>query len=239
MNTDEMRRLIVMTAYNEVLAGSHYLMGGDGGIPVPKGGSSGGLKNRDIELLDVRAEDSIAVETAKYSKYLCHGRLSRVGGRYGKFAKKSDLYPYLNQCCPELQNHSHLTPRSFDWTTVMLGESCKHKRHFDCIFFVNWVIATALRKSVPPTYNITQWATGVGPVEVLDFDKKKPPSPSKIKDADIFVNVNSSPKHIGFFAAGGLTIHASGADRGVICGDWEVSKYSGIVRLKDSYLKFG
>ncbi|MBL8232701.1 MAG: hypothetical protein JNL98_29655, partial [Bryobacterales bacterium] len=98
------------------------------------------------------------------------------------------------------------------------------------------VIAKALRKPVPPTYNITQWATGVGPVEVLEFDKI---GPSKIKDGDIFVNLNSSTKHIGFFAAGGLTIHASGADRGVICGDWERSKYSGVVRLKDSYLNFG
>jgi hypothetical protein len=231
------RKAIIYAAYREVLAGSHYLMGADGGVPASNGEGGGGLKGRKIKLLNIKEKDSIAIETAKYGSYLCHGRMSKVGGYELNMGKKENLYDYIKQYCPEETWCYGMTPRSKNWTTVMVGESCAGKRHFDCIFFVNWVLTNALMRPTRVTYNINQWSNSkIAPVQVLDKDKI---GPGDILDADIFLNLDSSPQHIGFFAAGGMKIHASGANRGVITGDYDKSSFTHIVRLRDSFLKFG
>lgn len=238
MDKSAIRRHIITTAYQEVLAGSHYLTGCDGGYPQSGGGGAGGLKNRKIDLMNVKAADSIAIQTAKYSGRLCLGRYEAAPAGYElNIGKKEHLYQYLEQYCPEASWQYGMTPRSLNWTTVLIGESCQYKRHFDCIFFVNWVLTKALQKPKGVSYNINQWANpSVAPIKVLEIDAK---NPTGILDADIFVNVNSSPQHIGFLCAGGHTIHASGASVGVVAGAWKISKYSHIVRLKDHFLDFG
>lgn len=227
---------ILRTAHAEALAGSHYLLGADGGLPDPNGDKSDGLKHRKIELLNVQKKDSIAIETAKYSGRLCHGRLSKVGGYKMNIQKKENLKYYLDQYCPEETWCYGLTPRSLDWTTVMVAESCKDRRHFDCIFFVNWVITKALLKSKRPTYDIKQWSNDeIAPVKVY---KKKDLKVSDLEDGDIFINLDSDPRHIGFFLIGGSRLHASGADRGVLVSPYS-SEYTHVARLKDYYLSFG
>lgn len=231
------RQAIVYTAYLEVLAGSHYLLGADGGCPQENGAPADGLKGRNIKLLNVKASDSVAIETAKYSDRLCHGRLSKVGGYTMDIQKKENLHYYLDQYCPEETWSYGLTPRSLNWTTVMIGESCKGKRHFDCIFFVNWVLTKALMRPNRITYNIEQWSNPkIAPVKLLDYDSFKS---TDAMDGDIFINLNSSPQHIGFLTAGGAKLHASGANRGVIKGDYDKESFTHLVRLKDSFLKFG
>jgi hypothetical protein len=228
---------IIRTAYAEVFAGSHYLMGADGGYPQANGAPSGGLKQREIELLNVKKPDSVAIETARYSKWLCHGRLERVGGCELPLGKKENLQPCLETYWPESRWASTgLTPRSKNWTTVMVGERCTGKRHFDCIFFVNWVITKALMKSKRPTYKISQWANPeVAPVQIF---KKSKLGRENLEDGDIFINLDSEPKHIGFFLADGTRMHASGANRGVIHNEYSNS-YTHVARLRDSYLTWG
>jgi cell wall-associated NlpC family hydrolase len=225
---------IMWTAYEEAMAGSHYLLGADGGHPQANGGPADGLKQRKIELLNVNKNDSIAIETAKYGGRLCHGRMNWVGGYELQLPKKEDLHKCLDLFCPESTWSSGLTPRSKDWTTVIVAEKCKDKRHFDCIFFVNWVITKALMKSKRVTYSINQWTT-VGPAKVF---KKNDLKVSDLEDGDIFINLDSTPQHIGFFFIGGTRVHASGANRGVIHSEYSES-YSHVARLKDSYLKWG
>jgi hypothetical protein len=224
---------IIRTANAEVLAGSHYLMGADGGLPTSSGGCDG-LYKRNIQLLNVNKPDSIAIETAKYDNRLCHGRLEKVGGFKMNLGKKENLHYYLDQYCPEYTWSYGLTPRSLDWTTVMIAESCKDRRHFDCIFFVNWVITKALMKTTGPTYDIKQW-TKIAPAHVFT---KSQITTDEIQDGDIFINLDSSPKHIGFFLKGGMRIHASGADRGVIQNGYS-KEFTHVARLWDSYLKWG
>jgi len=216
------------------MAGSHYLMGADGGFPTTNGAKGEGIYGRKIELLNVNKSDSIAIETAKYDGRLCHGRLSNVGGYKMNIGKRENLHSYLNEWCPESTWRYGLTPRSLDWTTVMVAERCDGRRHFDCIFFVNWVITKALMKTTGPTYDIKQWSK-IGPARVF---KKGELRKSDIEDADIFINVDSSPRHIGFFMQGGEKLHASGADRGVIKSPYN-TEYTHIARLWDKYLTFG
>lgn len=221
----------------EVKNGSHYLTGCDGGMPQPDGASCGGLDGRSIRLVNVQEKDAVAIFAARFGNgAYCQGRYEGVpGGRQIDVPKTKDLCSHLQTYCPEGSWGKGLTPRSLNYNTVILGENCAGKRHFDCIWFVNWVLTKALKKS-KVHLGFDHWTSGKGPGTLLEED---PTKSHAIKDADIFVNINSSPRHIGFLMADGRTVHASSSARGVVVGKWKLSDYTHIVRLKDSFLNFG
>lgn len=237
MSKDAIRKHILWTAMEEVKNGSHYLTGCDGGIPQPDGGSCGGLDGRSIRLVNVQEKDAVAIFAARFgSGPYCQGRYDAVpGGRKIDVPKTKDLCSHLQTYCPEGSWGKGLTPRSLNYETVILGENCSGKRHFDCIWFVNWVLTTALKKP-KIQLGFEQWIKGNGVCTLLEESDKKA---GGIKDGDIFINMNSKPKHIGFLTADGRTVHASSPANGVVVGAWKLSDYTHIVRLKDSYLNFG
>jgi hypothetical protein len=230
------RKAIIATAYAEVLAGSHYLNGTDGGHPTENGAPANGLRERKIALIQHRDKHSIAVDTAKYSDRFCQGRYAECGGYELDIGNKDSLDYFIDQCCPPSQWGFGLTPRSVNWTKVIVGESCRGKRHFDCIFFVNWVLTRALMRPAIFSLSINQWANPeVAPVTVLKKDKL---AVGSLRDGDIFLKT-SGQQHIGFLTSGGNVIHASSMSRGVVMDAMKLDKYDHVVRLKDSVLKFG
>jgi len=230
------RKAIIATAYAEVLAGSHYLNGTDGGHPAENGAAADGLRQRSISLVQHRDKDSIAIETAKYSGRFCQGRYAECGGYELNLGKKENLDYYIEQYCPPSTWSYGMTPRSVNWTQVIVGESCKGKRHFDCIFFVNWVLTRALMRPKIFSLSIDQWANPkIDPITLLDKDKL---GVGSLQDGDIFLKT-SGQQHIGFLTSGGNVIHASSVTRGVGMDAMKLDKYEYVVRLKDSVLKFG
>jgi len=239
--------MIVATAANEAALGAHYINGADGGIPGKNtvGEAGGGIsESRKIVLLENHTWEDLAVHAAMYGKSVCKGRYDSVGGK--KFQVNWPDYDALKFAyMPDLK----LTPlghgkpfagtglyprrgRSMKGDTIYLGEDCRGKRHFDCIFFVNWVLTTVLKRLI--------W------FQEKDYfeGKKIPVEPltamhTPLMNGDIVVRIDAKGhEHIGFLTAEGRMIHARDPERGVRVTDFVLAKdiFTRICRLPDSFL---
>ena len=119
--------------------------------------------------------------------------------------------------------------------TIYLGEDCRGKRHFDCIFFVNWVLTTVLQRLI--------WFA-----EKDYFEGKKlgatilPATHTSLMNADIVVRIDAKGhEHIGFLTAEGNMIHARYPEAGVQLTGFVVpqDKHTKICRLSDKFLRIG
>lgn len=237
--------------------GSHYLNGSDGGYP----GMKDGYKGRDIKLVERGDYDEVAIHTATWSKKSCTGRCTKAGGDdLGPKNKAVKDYCEENEgLAPELWQpfQGNLYPRRYqgkETSTIYIGEDCRDVRHFDCISFVNWVLTTALQKSF--SYSIVQYEGKKSGAGVIAPVKTFKAPFTDLQNADILTKIKwkydpnkdgveddkdwaVESQHIGFYMAGGKVIEASGAKVGVIISDYKQSDWTGMSRIKDSYLKFG
>lgn len=258
MEKEAVRLYILARALSNL--GSHYLNGSDGGYP----GMKDGYKKRNVKLVERGDYDKVAIHTATYSDKSCTGRCTKAGGKdLGPKDKAVKEYCEKNLDAgldPKIWQpfEGNLYPRREKGeknSTIYVGEDCRNVRHFDCISFVNWVLGTALQKSF--TYSIVQYegkksGSGViAPVETFE------PPFTGLQNADILTKIKWEYKddgdddknengdwkvdsqHIGFYMAGGKVIEASGAKVGVIISDYKESDWTGMSRIKNSYLKFG
>ena len=86
------------------------------------------------------------------------------------------------------------------------GESCRDKRHFDCIGFVNWCFSTALNKQVH--YGIDHYTD---PLRTKNVGTEIP-----VKDAKIGDIVTIKADHIGIVSEKGTAIEAKDKVYGVV-----------------------
>jgi hypothetical protein len=248
--TESIRLLIVATAANEAALGAHYINGADGGIPGMNtaGEAGGGLSaKRKILLLEDHTWENLAVHAAMYGNSVCKGRYEAVGGKrfqanwpdYDalKFAYMEEL-KLLPPGFGKAFAGTGLYPRrgrSMKGDTIYLGEDCRGKRHFDCIFFVNWVLTSVLKRLIWFTEKDYFDGTklGVKPLSAMH---------APLMNGDIVVRIDASGhEHIGFLTGEGRMIHARDPERGVNVTGFVLKKdiFTRICRLPDSFLRFG
>ncbi len=257
MENEAVRLYIIARALLNL--GSHYLNGSDGGHP----GMKDGYKGRNVKLAERGGYDEVALHTATWSDKSCTGRCTNVGGdELGPKNKAVEDYCKKNLDAgldPKIWQpfEGNLYPRRYlekKTSTIYVGEDCRNVRHFDCISFVNWVLGTSLQKSFQ--YSIVQYEGKKSGSGVIAPVKTYKAPFNDLQNADILTNIKWEHKdnkdgkeddkdwvvdkqHIGFYMAGGKVIEASGAKVGVIISDYKQSDWTGMSRIKDSYLKFG
>ena len=187
------------------------------------------------------------MHAAMYGNSVCVGRYEAVGGKRFdakmpdfdalKFAYMEEL-KYLPPGQGKQFAGSGLYPRRgrrMEGDTIYLGEDCRGKRHFDCIFFVNWVLTTVLQRLI--------WYS-----EKDYFEGKKmsarilPATAGPLMNRDIVVRIDAKGyEHIGFLTSVGQMIHARYPEAGVQKTGFVVAKdvYTRICRLPDSFLRIG
>ncbi len=177
--------------YARRFLGSHYLWGAGGSTP----GASDGIPHRRASVtLEKPSLDPAkpcvfaAACDASGSKYVCAGRYKNFPG--GRFAWPTDwdLQNYLEGLKgtdPALWKPfcNYFSPRKIvgenvaavHKQTAVWGEDCRGVRHFDCIYFVNYVLTGT---TILPFYqgkrveswsrNIEQWFNGTQRVKLED-----------------------------------------------------------------------
>ncbi len=253
------RLMIVSTAAQQAALGAHYINGADGGITGMNtpGEAGGGLdSSRKIVEIEDHSWNNLAVHAAMYGQSVCKGRYAAVGGYVfmddtkpvstkikklsppGAFAKLKDEYVEELKTIPvglgKDFDHTGLYPRrgrSMTGDSIYLGEDCRGKRHFDCIFFVNWVLTTVLQRVF--WFNISQYQNGVA------GGAKKKPTETPIRNADIVTKLTDDHKHIGFLTAWGSVIHARMPELGVQVSPFNPKDWTGLCRLSDKTLTVG
>ncbi len=68
---------------------------------------------------------------------------------------------------------------------IYWGETYQHRRHFDCIGFVNWCVWKAT--GIPYTFDIAQWSAGTAGGQVFRLATS---GPSSLLDGDVIVKAN-------------------------------------------------
>ena len=243
---DSSRALVVATAAQQAALGAHYINGSDGGITGMNaaGEAGGGLSaSRKILLLEDHSWEKLAVHAAIYGGRVCQGRYSRVGGEM--FQPDTDrLRDLKNDYVPSLADFPAALVKPFPGTmlyprrsrskpggTIYLGEDCRHKRHFDCISFVNWVLTTVVGRLIwfaeKDYFSGTKMNAQILPATHTPF-----------KNADIGVRIDATGhEHIGFLTSYGTMIHARDPEKGVEVSAFEMKKdnFTKICRLPDSF----
>jgi cell wall-associated NlpC family hydrolase len=211
---DNLRRAIVAEAERHI--GAHYLWGACGATPGNKDGMPG--RPGAVELvpdnlnLDKQNPCLKAASCSVAGLFICGGRYEKVGNRVLN-QKDEQLRKYLDGLKKKHQsqwepmerfNNIGLWPRNIRGGgagTIVLGESCIGKRHFDCVGFVNYCLSIVLRSSIQLA--IEAWTEQVP--EVKDENDDRP--------GDI---LTIGTKHIGFATGDGWVIHAKETASGVV-----------------------
>ncbi|HJS52271.1 MAG TPA: hypothetical protein VJ781_10260 [Pyrinomonadaceae bacterium] len=243
---DSVRAIVVATAATQAAQGAHYINGSDGGITGMNavGEAGGGLSaSRKIFLLEDYTWDKLAVHSAIYGGRVCKGRYAAVGGK--KFMPvTTELTTLKDVYVPSLSSAAPATVKPFPGTmlyprrgrskpgdTIYLAEDCRHKRHFDCISFVNWVLTTVVGRLI--WYEEKDYFSGSKMnAQIL------PATHTTFKNGDIGVRIDASGhEHIGFLNSLGQMIHARDPERGVQISPFEMAKdsFTKICRLPDSF----
>lgn len=241
---------IILTALNEVSAGSHYLKGADGAIP----GVAGSGLVRELSMPEDLDIERLNVHAARNNLGVCRGRWEKVGGKQfvkGEYDRDVVLPQYL-----ESLRSSYMAPeywRSFqdsgrfprrDAGYIFLGEDCRGKRHFDCEGFVAWVLVKALHKDKGT------WRKGIGWYQnaenkhldvyqhtgggVYTHENGDTITQSEIRDGDILIRKPNSwgGEHIALACAKGKgVLEASGKDVGVVFSKYHAN-WTQLARIK-------
>lgn len=90
----------------------------------------------------------------------------------------------------------------------MWGEDCRHKRHFDCDSFVNYVLSHATKTSWG--YTAEQYVTGSHPDHWSTVDLSAPPVAG-----DILLRGGEGRRHVALLGADNHVYQAEQHDTGV------------------------
>lgn len=163
--TTAIREAIARKAKEALVQGAHYLTGCYGAYPE----SSDPVIGRALYLIEDPRYANLGIHTAEIripKLYRCAGRFAKVQGRrlddsagrrlLRKYETENcghtpDRYSPIDGLYPRYAHHSITYEKWY-----VLGESCRHKMHFDCIGLVNWAISQAVH--LPLQYGIRMWA---------------------------------------------------------------------------------
>jgi hypothetical protein len=247
----ERRFLIIVTALNEALSGSHYLKGSDGAIPDVSGS---GLF-RELSLQENLTIEELGVHAAKNKYGTCRGKWKSLwnGKKFSKGENDRDvlLPAYLDglkeSYLPSQNwadfNKTGLYPRR-DAGYLFLGEDCREKKHFDCEGFIAWVLVKALNKDKGTWRKGVDWYQngGGGRLDVYQHSgggkyenaSGKVITQGGILDGDILIRKPNSwgGEHIAFACIkGNAVLEASGKDIGVISSKYHAN-WTQLARIK-------
>jgi hypothetical protein len=234
--------------------GSHYLHGSCGDTPEYDDGVWYnttsvviGPPSTDVNDPKIFAAQLHKDQVARYGLYVCAGRFEKIwGGRYA-ISTDPDLQEYLNsleakpQCLWE-PFHLKFSPRTIRGANIgptwddpvgnngrtVWGEDCRHKRHFDCVSFVNYVLSyTTTRK----------WGFAI-----VDYAKASADFFTEITKTDPAVAGDillRGSTHIGFLAANDHVVQAQQHDAGVHADEGYNSgkTWSKRLRVLDQFIK--
>jgi hypothetical protein len=242
--------------------GSHYLTYGYGGIPREQGDpwnearslSAYGVspiwgKSRCPTIENDKRWASLAINTATLNGNRCLGRCR-------SFARKvprtivNESGELTDQGLEELELWHKIwkkLPDSMGWPAfyggyprrkdgkVYLGEDCRHKSHFDCIGFINWLVYAATGR--PAGYcqiDVGQWE---------QTDKVTPYSAGSVFDVGTFKSCDlltrsEGRKHMALVVADGAdkVIHAYSDSYGVVETTFAKVDYQKRGQIKESFL---
>jgi len=223
--------------FARTLIGSHYLWGAAGATPQGQDGAS--YRPNSVYLaqssLDPSSPCIFAAACDVQGHFVCAGAFKRFPGGRAATRYDSDLQNYLaslndydssaNWPC----YYDVFTPRVVqgynvaEKGTIVWGEDCRYRRHFDCIGFVNYVLSASTSR--PWGYSIDQYANGITGAYAIDKD-------ADLADADILIR---GSEHIGLLGANGKVVQAEQASKGVH-GDspYDSSWWSTRLRIPDS-----
>lgn len=246
----EKRFLIILTALNEVLLGSHYLKGADGAIPNQPGS---GLF-RELSLQEDLTIENLGVHAGKNNFGTCRGRWQSIwnGKKFRKGQHDHDvlLPEYLeglknSYLSPQYWtdfNNTGLYPRR-DRDILFLGEDCRGKNHFDCEGFIAWVLVKALNKDKGTWRKGVDWYQNGGDRRLDVYQAKgskyqkadgKIITQSQILDGDILIRKpnKSGGEHIAFACVkGNAVLEASGRNVGVVSSKYHAD-WTQLARIK-------
>lgn len=246
----EKRFFIILTALNEISAGSHYLKGGDGAIP----GVAGSGLFRALTMPEDLTVEQLNIHAAHNNYGTCRGRWEKLGSGKKFIKGEHDRDVLLPEYLESLKS-SYLAPeywKDFNYTGlyprrdagyIFLGEDCRGKRHFDCEGFVAWVLVKALGKDKGTWRKGVGWyQDGGGRLDIYQdsgggiykHENGDTITQSGIRDGDILIRKPNSygGEHIALACAKGSgVLEASGKDRGVIFSKYHAN-WTQLARVK-------
>lgn len=232
---DEKTGRALIVNYAKYQVGAHYMPGTRGGVPD-------GLTvlGRPVKLYEQKKWKNLCVHAPASSLGRCYGRYDAKGLGGYMFSPSGNKLAALKEyharhedapvdTWPPFEKPG-LTPRRIskkDGDSIVLGEDCRGKRHFDCIGFIFWVLNCVVPHPLWDNYGIKSYARAS-----FDLIEKIGPLPqSELLDGDI---VTDGEHHIGFATATGWVVHAKWESEGVVVERYSERSTWSVTRVKSS-----
>jgi cell wall-associated NlpC family hydrolase len=210
-------------ALSQAAIGAHYVWGATGAVPDGTGGTirRPGSVSLEPPRLQPASPSVFAALCAVDGRHVCAGRYQEINGGRPANAGDADLVAYLLslQLMPQatwLPFFIHFSPRVTDGGTIVWGEDCRGRPHFDCVGLINWAAEQAVESRYAITFEIRQWAENLsGTVAV--------PLADPFRRGDILIRSSAAKpfEHIALLASDPATgfqgvVEAASTERGVV-----------------------
>ncbi len=277
------RQLIASKALAAFMSESHYLWGSAGNVPngtaskVPNKANIAqvvdtkaaaafpGIK-KETDLLKPDSPFVYAAYTTIQGLNVCAGRCDRYPAQKAVIQADPDYLAYLAELqkkkmdewgTVECKGKSNLTPRAFRFkggaATLVFGESCLGRQHFDCVGLVNYSVGFAWKDGhdrcaseiyawmdQAPIYDpndpkkVTGYQSANG-----NFGTSVITDNNDLADGDLVGQFNGEWHHIGLLMVQGekaRVIQASDTEQGLTMVDYVPSSWSRRTRISETYL---